>query len=69
MEENGDRDIFAILPDMPAGPLDVYRQKASFDWKAMKVAVEGEELIRFMVRQLIFLFVNTFYSPSNVLSV
>lgn len=34
-----------LLPDMPSGPLDVYRKKASFDWKKMKVVLEGKDNI------------------------
>lgn len=36
-----------VLPDWPAGPLDRYRSKASFDWRHMKLILEGEEVIRF----------------------
>ncbi|XP_072163287.1 peroxisomal acyl-coenzyme A oxidase 3-like [Diadema setosum] len=32
---------------MPAGPLDRYRENASFDWKLLKVAFEGEDSIRY----------------------
>eukprot|EP00057_Strongylocentrotus_purpuratus_P031918 XP_786081.3 PREDICTED: peroxisomal acyl-coenzyme A oxidase 3 [Strongylocentrotus purpuratus] len=42
-----EKSIFNILPDLPAGPLDIYRHKASFDWKQLKVAIEGEEALRF----------------------
>lgn len=44
-----EKHIFEVLPDLPAGPLDVYRKNATFDWKAMKVAFEGEECIRYHV--------------------
>ncbi|XP_071509287.1 peroxisomal acyl-coenzyme A oxidase 3-like [Diadema antillarum] len=43
-------DVFDVLPDMPAGPLDSYRRNASFNWKALKVAIEGEEAIKFQYR-------------------
>uniref|UniRef100_A0A3B3RMT8 Acyl-coenzyme A oxidase n=1 Tax=Paramormyrops kingsleyae TaxID=1676925 RepID=A0A3B3RMT8_9TELE len=35
------------LPDLPSGPLDVYRKKASFNWKEMATFLEGEEIIAF----------------------
>ncbi|ERL85619.1 hypothetical protein D910_03038 [Dendroctonus ponderosae] len=35
-----------LLEDFPAGPLDLYRRKASFDWKQMKLFLFGEEEIR-----------------------
>ncbi|XP_061137912.1 peroxisomal acyl-coenzyme A oxidase 3 [Syngnathus typhle] len=31
------------VADLPSGPLDVYRQKASFPWKDMLVLLEGED--------------------------
>lgn len=34
-----------LLPDLPSGPLDLYRKKASFDWKKMKVILDGKENI------------------------
>ncbi|XP_063914624.1 peroxisomal acyl-coenzyme A oxidase 3-like [Zophobas morio] len=38
----------SLLPDFPPGPLDFYRNKASFDWKKMKIFVESEEVVRFL---------------------
>ena len=38
-----------ILADFPPGPLDIYRKKASFDWKKMKHYLEGEDMIKFKV--------------------
>jgi len=39
--------IEEVLPDWPEGPLDYYRKQASFDWRKLKVLIEGEECIRF----------------------
>ncbi|KAJ4439582.1 hypothetical protein ANN_07709 [Periplaneta americana] len=36
-----------LLPDFPPGPLDVYRKKASFDWKKLKLFLEDESLTEF----------------------
>lgn len=33
-----------IIEDLPPGPLDVYRKKASFSWKDMLLFLEGEEI-------------------------
>ncbi|XP_077445813.1 peroxisomal acyl-coenzyme A oxidase 3 isoform X1 [Stigmatopora argus] len=33
------------VADLPGGPLDIYRQKASFPWKDMLVFLEGEEVM------------------------
>lgn len=37
----------SFIPDLPAGPLDLYRSKASFNWKEMKLHLEGEEGIKY----------------------
>ncbi|XP_073986322.1 peroxisomal acyl-coenzyme A oxidase 3-like isoform X2 [Rhodnius prolixus] len=39
--------MITVTQDLPQGPLNIYRKLASFDWKAMKVALEGEEAISF----------------------
>ncbi|XP_072043153.1 LOW QUALITY PROTEIN: peroxisomal acyl-coenzyme A oxidase 3-like [Amphiura filiformis] len=38
-----DRRLDELIPDMPKGPLDLYRNRASFDWKEMRFLMEGEE--------------------------
>ena len=43
-----------MLNDLPSGPLDPYRKKASFNWKSMKVHLEGEEGIEYQVIFFIF---------------
>ncbi|XP_059210542.1 peroxisomal acyl-coenzyme A oxidase 3-like isoform X2 [Centropristis striata] len=35
------------VADFPSGPLDVYRKKASFNWKDMLYFLEGEEIVAF----------------------
>lgn len=37
----------SYIPDMPSGPLDLYRNRASFDWKEMKVVMEGEDGVKY----------------------
>ncbi|XP_033231258.1 peroxisomal acyl-coenzyme A oxidase 3 [Belonocnema kinseyi] len=34
------------LDDLPKGPLDAYRKRASFNWKSLKVHLEGEDSVR-----------------------
>ncbi|XP_059932732.1 peroxisomal acyl-coenzyme A oxidase 3 [Gadus macrocephalus] len=41
-----------IVPDLPRGPMDVYRQRASFNWKEMVLFLEGEDNLEF--KRLIF---------------
>lgn len=38
-----------VLADFPPGPLDLYRKKASFDWKKMKLFLTEEDLLLFRV--------------------
>ncbi|XP_065345183.1 peroxisomal acyl-coenzyme A oxidase 3-like [Cloeon dipterum] len=40
-------DEVEILPDFPPGPLDHYRKQATFDWKKLRIFVEGEDLLKF----------------------
>ncbi|XP_028996154.1 peroxisomal acyl-coenzyme A oxidase 3 [Betta splendens] len=35
------------VADLPSGPLDLYRKKASFNWKDMLCFIEGEENVAF----------------------
>lgn len=35
--------------DFPSGPLDIYRKKASFNWKEMLNFLEGEDIQAFKV--------------------
>ncbi|XP_046964850.1 peroxisomal acyl-coenzyme A oxidase 3 [Vanessa cardui] len=32
----------SFIPELPSGPLDVYRNGASFNWKRLKLALEGD---------------------------
>lgn len=40
-------DIEDVLPNFEPGPLDYYRKQATFDWRKMKLLLEGEEVIKF----------------------
>lgn len=33
------------LPDLPSGPLDVYRKQSSFCWKKMMTIIDGEDAV------------------------
>ncbi|XP_059045214.1 peroxisomal acyl-coenzyme A oxidase 3 [Achroia grisella] len=33
----------SFIPDIPNGPLDVYRNSATFDWKRFKLSLEGDK--------------------------
>ncbi|XP_058157289.1 peroxisomal acyl-coenzyme A oxidase 3 [Dasypus novemcinctus] len=37
----------ALLPELPRGPLQAYRARASFDWKELLLFLEDEDVIRF----------------------
>ena len=36
-----------MIPDLPKGPLETYRNRATFDWKLLKYNLEGEDFINF----------------------
>ncbi|CAK9820508.1 Peroxisomal acyl-coenzyme A oxidase 3 [Anthophora plagiata] len=36
-----------IIADLPKGPLDPYRERATFDWKLLKLNLDGEDFIHF----------------------
>jgi hypothetical protein len=38
-----------LLPDFPPGPLDAFRNQASFDWKKLKLFLEDESITEFKV--------------------
>jgi acyl-CoA oxidase len=38
-----------LLPDFPPGPLDAYRNQASFDWKKLRLFLEDESITEFKV--------------------
>lgn len=54
-ENETDIDIDKLIPDLPRGPLDQYRNKASFNWKKMKTYLDAPDLIAFMNRMYSFL--------------
>lgn len=43
----------ALLPDLPKGPLQAYRSRASFCWKELALFLEGEDVLRLKVRQAV----------------
>lgn len=46
-EEHQDVNSLEIMRGFPPGPLDAYRKKASFDWKEMRMFLDGEDILRF----------------------
>lgn len=36
----------SFIPDLPSGPLDVYRKRAKFNWKHLRLIFEEEKLLR-----------------------
>lgn len=47
-----------ILKNFSPGPLDRYRKHSSFDWKDMKIFIEGEEIIIYIVCVYTHIFYN-----------
>lgn len=48
-------DLSQEFPELPSGPLDVYRKRASFNWKGMLRFMEGEEIIALKVIPKVFI--------------
>lgn len=40
-----------LFPDLPAGPLERYRQNAKFDYRRLSLLIDGERRLRFRVSQ------------------
>lgn len=51
MELELDNDT-SFIPDLPSGPLDPYRKKATFDWKKLRLVFEEVNLLRVKVYTL-----------------
>jgi acyl-CoA oxidase len=50
------------IPDMPkGGPLQVYRDKATFNWKKMKLFLDDIEFINYRVRLIESLKLNSVF--------
>lgn len=43
-----------LLEDFKKGPLDYYRNKASFNWKKFKLFLETEDVINYQVSKKLF---------------
>ncbi|KAF5307965.1 hypothetical protein FQR65_LT06532 [Abscondita terminalis] len=39
----------SIIDDLPSGPLDVYRKRAKFDWKELKLIFERADLLKIKI--------------------
>ncbi|XP_066998147.2 peroxisomal acyl-coenzyme A oxidase 3 [Anabrus simplex] len=47
MASNVDVDF---IPNLPSGPLDEYRKKASYDWKKLKLVFEDPEMLKLKMK-------------------
>lgn len=43
-------ELNLLLPDWPQGPLTEYRRRATFDWRQMRVLLEGEDVVLFKAK-------------------
>ena len=43
-------ELEELLPDFPPGPLDVYRDRASFSWKDLAALIDGIDGLKLRVR-------------------
>ncbi|KAG8199726.1 hypothetical protein JTE90_000822 [Oedothorax gibbosus] len=43
---SSNENLKSYIQDLKPGPLDIYRKRAKFDWKEMKILMEGEDLLK-----------------------
>ena len=48
-DEMTGNDILDLLPTFAKGPLDPYRQNASFQYKNMALYLDGEDILKYKV--------------------
>ena len=53
--EQPQESLDSILKEFPNGPLTHYRKKASFDWRKMRLFIEGEDIVRFRVSFIFYM--------------
>ncbi|CAL4158142.1 unnamed protein product, partial [Meganyctiphanes norvegica] len=63
LEESEDLD--ALIPDLPSGPLDRYRQQASFNWKKLRTHIDPPYIIALMNRTYNYLEQNPVFHHSD----
>lgn len=51
-----DEQLRQYLPDLPSGPLDIYRKQATFDWRRMKLAYDNLNTLKLKVSEYHFFF-------------
>lgn len=64
-EEGDHQDLDALILDLPSGPLDRYRQQASFNWKIMKAHLDPAYIIAIMNRHYNYLEENTVFHRTD----
>lgn len=47
---NSKEQLEVLLPEWPQGPLSEYRRRATFDWRQMKILLEGEDVVVFKAK-------------------
>jgi acyl-CoA oxidase len=45
-----------FIPDLPEGPLNIYRKQASFDWKKLKLVFDKPEILKLKVSTVWYVF-------------
>lgn len=53
-----DEQLKQYLPDLPSGPLDIYRKQASFDWRRMKLAYDNLNTLKLKVSKKTLFLIN-----------
>ncbi|XP_012272767.1 peroxisomal acyl-coenzyme A oxidase 3 isoform X2 [Orussus abietinus] len=54
-----------LIDNLPNGPLDSYRRRATFNWKSLKLKLEGEDIVRFQKDLWTYIEKNPLFQQSN----
>ncbi|KAL6436330.1 hypothetical protein ACFW04_004698 [Cataglyphis niger] len=55
-----------LIKDLPKGPLDAYRKRATFDWKSFKLTLESEDSVRFQKKLWEFIRTHPAFQKSSI---
>ena len=47
-----------FIPDLPKGPLNIYRKQASFDWKKLKLVFDKPEILKLKVSTVCYVHIS-----------
>jgi len=49
LTDEPENKVTTLIPDLPNGPLNIYRERATFNWKRMRLYTLGYDALEFQV--------------------